>query len=291
MFVDQGQSWLADDSHIRSQTLERGVVMASVKSSTAAAIIVTALVFVAAPAVQAGLTLDLRAADNGAVVLIPSAGAPARVTIYAIVQGFDGRDDETLRNFFLRLSSGSSLANPQMKVDLSPVQLSPGFVAIGSNPGKQVDVDRDGDLDVGPSGGTNLGSSEVFGRSHPILSPDPIGVRRGDDMEEFYVGYFNVTLKRSGQPTVISLDIPNMGIAPTALWKQDNTWWSGRQTAAGASPANRVAGVFGDKITVMMGTPSIKSVTPEPSAFGAIALSSLALLSRRNGQRFGNMSP
>ena len=140
---------------------------------------------------EAELVLDLRAVGvNGVMFPTPTKGvgvAPGdtvNLRLYAVVSGTNGVNDEQVHNLFGSVvSTGGALGNMSGGV-------TPPFDGFGSQNGAQVDLDADGDLDIGAP--ANSASSDGFFFARSNLPTD--GSVIDANSEEIEVGHFDWTV-------------------------------------------------------------------------------------------------
>ena len=244
--------------------------------AVAAAVGVAALT--TAPAVaDAGLVIDLRpVAINGVPIDVPHNGdgpeyisppfTPGDVisfNLYARVRGTNGLDDEGFQSIHgvFRTPTGGLLA------DLASSVVAP-FNGSGSQAGAQIDVDSDGDFDIGPipNGGTPS-SAYWLARSN---SMERNGVRVDENAEEWLLGSLTWTLKdNSGGPDLFIDFIRrrnpgNPGTNNTAYsnWNEDGS--------GTASVRNGLSPYVYDGVAL-----------PEPGGAALTSLTAIGLLARR----------
>jgi len=203
---------------------------------------------------QAELSYDLRAADGGKAVQIDHVGQVVRLELYAIVQGHDGIDNETFYNGFIRIRSDDARVRGSIRADLSPVQLTPRYRQTAAFGGLRVDIDDDGDLDLGRITGlepTFLASTCIFARGFIPGGPDPVGTRitynGNPDAEEFLLGTLDFRINSLGAAMELRASIPDTGVIATALYVEDNrnvTVYGVLPTVQSAAAAEPVAVSF-----------------------------------------------
>lgn len=124
----------------------------------------------------AGVVFDLRVHDTGSKdVVIDSPGDSVLLDVYAKVTGYDanpGNDGLSFAVASFRSGFGGLLG------DLIGIGPPPGFNAISSTPGSTMDLDGDGDLDVGGTDPMNAagyyGSFSGVGQWVPTPTPDGV---------------------------------------------------------------------------------------------------------------------
>ena len=239
------------------------------------------MAFGLAPATaDAGLTIDLRAVSlNGQP--LPDGSTPESVfvndgdqvgfEVVARVSGTNGLDDEGFTGIHgvFRSSTGGLLG------DLSTSRVAP-FTGSGSQDGSQIDIDSDGDFDIGDR--VNGGQPNLYfvGRSNVT---ERGGVRVGTDAEEFVIGTGTWTSKAGSTGSETFLDFmkrrnpgnPGTNGTSYAQWFEDGSGTSSVRN--GASPYT----VDGLHIIEV----------PEPGSAALTTLAALGLLARRRGNRDG----
>ncbi|WP_428937492.1 MYXO-CTERM sorting domain-containing protein [Fontivita pretiosa] len=222
-----------------------------------------------ASAAQAALVLDLRLAGAG-----PGAGKSAVVNpgdvvqlqLYGVVTGTNGVDDEAMHNAYaaLRSSTGGALG------DFAPGQVHDPFRTGAFSGGTAVDVDGDGDLDIGREGAASTATPTLlFARADPGVvgtfgvNGERVTLGTSTDAEQFLLATINFTVSPAalpGQTTELRAIRPNItGIFQASLYRQDGVSVSGQNT------------VGGDPVTL--------TIIPEP--MGLAAVGALGLLARR----------
>jgi hypothetical protein len=227
---------------------------------------------------DAGLVIDLRpVAINGNPISVPDQGdAPevinaqaldvVSVNIYARVTGTNTVNDEAFSGIqgVFRTPTGGML------IDLQSTVAAP-FNTLGSQNGTPLDVDLDGDFDIGdrPNGG--LASTYFIARA---TEPVTDGVVVGPGSEEFLIGTMTLTIKDAslGDGFIDFIRRRNPGNpgsnnAAYAFWHEDGTGSESART--GLSPYS-VDGI----------------IVPEPAGVALTSLAaSLGLLARRRRTR------
>lgn len=194
-----------------------------------------------------------------------------------IVQGHDGIDNETFYNGFLRMQSDDARVRGSIRADLSPVQLEPRYSQASAKGGLQVDIDDDGDLDLGrttrlPTMG--IPNTLIVARGFIPFGPDPVGTRitynGNPDAEEFLLGTVDFRVNAFGGSMELRLSMPDTGPAPTAMFVED---------ARNVLVHGAAATVQSDAAAA---APLLVSVLPEPSLFCSLfAIGGAYLLRRR----------
>ena len=247
----------------------------------------------AANSASAILTFDLRAltATGGAtvvgpksVIVDPGTGVTSTVTfgLFAVVTGLNATIEETFQS---SLSSVASFAQSgglkSIRGNLSSVSIDPNFQTGAFFAGQVVDLNGDGDLDVG---GPALGATSVTGNFINIRSASATGALPGvsTDVPGSAAGrafqYGTVTFTISGLQALGSDTHLNF-LIPTFVSAVFNA-----QRASYATDGATKNGGTALAPTVFAGTDILISV-PEPSAFGMVLLGAMGLVGFR---RFGD---
>jgi hypothetical protein len=210
-----------------------------------------------------GVILDVRLSDSTKQeVFIP--GEKFKLNVYAIVQGNNATDDETLYNLYAVFRSDTSLgaSSDHFTGDMSTMTLAAPFNAGASQVGELVDADADGDVDLG---GNATNSTYVLFRANPQAGA-PVGARitfnGNPDSEEFFLGSFTFTLRRGEEKTEVNAIKPYTRIAPATSYVQDGV-------SLGASNYN-------------VNSPGVSFIyIPEPTTLPVVGLCLGLLLRRR----------
>ena len=243
----------------------------------------------AAPAgdAQAGLLIDLRITHvdgvpvpegTKAVVPLgtPFAAAVVGIDVYAVVSGSNAVNDEAFRSIFgsFRSTSGGWLG------DLSASLVAP-FNGTTSQAGSQVDVDGDGDFDIGPVPNGGLPASAYFlARSDgPAAYTEGAVVATDPAAEEFLIGRLTFTGKEILSEPYAFIDFvrrrnpgdPGTDNVAYANWNEDGT---GTDSIRNGASDYSVSGVT-------IGA----HIIPEPGGGALIGLGALRLLARRRRRR------
>jgi hypothetical protein len=232
---------------------------------------------------DASLVIDIRAtAVNSQPITVPGNGdAPETVVvggagdvvsfnIIARVTGTNDLDDEAFKtmNGVFRSSTGGLLG------DLSTQFASP-FNSTGAQNGSQIDIDSDGDFDIGaaPNGGqANMFFAAFFGGTSAFQ--DGTVVQQSPSSEEFLIGTGTWTARNGEGETFLDFirrrnpGNPGGNNVIYANWNEDGT--SGTASVRnGASPYS---------------VDGLNIVVPEPSGIALAGLASLGLLGRRRNK-------
>jgi hypothetical protein len=243
----------------------------------AAAVGVAALISAPAGA-GAGLVIDLRPTQiNGVPIDVPHNGdgpeyimpLPANpgttvwLNVYARVRGTNGLDDEGFQSIqgVFRTPTGGLLA------DLASGVVAP-FNALGSQHGAQIDVDSDGDFDIGPIPNGGTPSSAFWFPRSAAMERD--GVRVDENAEEWLIGTLTWTLKNSPGWPDFFIDFirrrnpgdPGSNSPAYATWNEDG---SGTASVRNGLSPYTVDGV----------------AFPEPGGATLASLAAIGLLARR----------
>lgn len=159
------------------------------------------------------LTIDLRLAGGGKTANITSVDQVITMEVWAVASGSNGVADEGLfgvMGSFVSSNGGAANGN------LSATRLAP-FNSSGSSNGQAVDLDGDGDLDVGSTDSSSPDGFFVARASSPVWE----GTGSGDTMS-FKIGTleFKVTQLLTGAETKINFEPRNSSLA--AVWAEDN---------------------------------------------------------------------
>lgn len=216
---------------------------------------------------NASLIVDVRAtAVNGAPVsnaksIEVNAGDVVTVKMFGVVTGANDLNDESMQTVHGSFISGGNLLG-----NLGNHVLNSTFAGSGSSPGSNIDLDLDGDLDIGqPNGGVVDGFS-IY-RSSAQVSGTPVT----SGSEELELGTMQFTADASvapGQSTILDFfrrrTATGGNAQAYATWVEDGTPYSGTS---------------GDKIggSGLL----IQSVVPEPTGLALAGLAALGLLGRR----------
>lgn len=248
----------------------------------------------AANSASAILTFDLRAltATGGAtvvgpksVIVDPGTGVTSTVTfgLFAVVTGLNNTIEETFQSSLSSVASFASTGGVKaIRGNLSSVSIDPNFQTGAFFAGQVVDLNGDGDLDVG---GPALGATTVTGNFINIRSASATGALPGvstDVPSQTAAGrafqYGTVTFTISGLQALGSDTHLNF-LIPTFVSAVFNA-----QRASYATDGTTKNGGTALAPTVFAGTDILISV-PEPSAFGMVLLGAMGLVGFR---RFGD---
>lgn len=236
-----------------------------------------ALVGLGASAANASLTLDVVATgtSNPAGFVIGGGGKAVSVTgtaangdtvsfdVFANISNGNGNSsDDGLVNAF---ASFSSSINGAFRGDLLAARDS-NFTASGSSAGKQVDLDGDGDLDVGNPVQT---SATNWFNARANTAPTPIF---GNHIR---IGTLTLTITQilSGSTSVNVLLRNQPSSSAPYNWEEDGAFLTANTAATNFGQVNQGAPVVFDTAG--------GGVTPEPASVGILALGGLTALARR----------
>lgn len=249
----------------------------------------------------AALTVDLRVtsvsagggtvAPGGKAVTDSVAGATVTMAIWAQVTGSDPSKFQALQSL-----SGSFLSsNGGLLGNLAATRQSPWNANSSSN-GLAVDLDGDGDLDVG-SNDPNSADNFFAGRANNLLGPNStdangVAVFNATNRQailggtEYRVGTLRFVVGSGSPATLVNFRPRQVGTGATwvenatetTVEDSDNpgvflTSYSGGQTQ---SPGT---GVYAAGAPVSIGVSG--GITPEPASLSVIGLAGMGLLARR----------
>ena len=194
--------------------------------------------------------------------------------IVARVSGTNGLDDEGFSGIcgVFRSSTGGLLG------DLTTQRAAP-FTGLNSQNGSQVDIDNDGDFDIGYAPNSNATATNpafFWGRSNVLETG---GVRVGANTEEFVIGTGTWTSKGGSTGSETFLDFirrrnpgnPGTNTSAYAGWQEDG---SGTSSVRNGTSPYTVDGLHIIEV-------------PEPGSAALTTLAALGLLARRRGNRDG----
>ena len=234
------------------------------------------------PSANAILSWDLRARVSGggaamenpkSVILLP--GLPAQTIdfdLYAVVTGLNATIDETFQQGLTKL-----LTTGAIRGNFELIVLNPTFAVVGSLPGPLVDLDADGDIDIG-SNSTTATTGYIFPRASAQqgagVGVDLPGATAG---REFLWGTVRLNISNvtpADTQTAANFAVPSgltgANAAARGTWNQD----------AGAAENGS------NSALLSVGAPVLLTVVPEPSAFGMVLLGAMGLVGfRRLGIR------
>ncbi|MEA2711321.1 MAG: hypothetical protein QOF78_3922 [Phycisphaerales bacterium] len=227
----------------------------------------------ASPSAEAGLIMDLRAvAVNGVPLpsyqskgpMYPESGDVISLELFAVVSGTNGLNDDTVTSM-----QGSILSTGSQHGNLSGGVVAPFNGAVFQN-GSNVDLDSDGDLDIGaPLGSTGTAATGYFlARSN---TPTGGTTDVNANTEEVKVGSFTFTVT-----------VSDVGFGTYINFVRRSTAAGGNQSTA-AIWFEDGAAKNPDISTYGAGAPV--TFVPEPSAAAVAGLASLGLLARRRQKK------
>ncbi len=218
---------------------------------------------------SAGLNYDLRVSGGGKTAMVNSIGQVITLDLFAQVTGAPGNPAaEGFQDGFgsVLSSNGGNITGSLTSSFVAP------FNATGAQPGKQQDLDGDGDLDLG-SNATAHSPDFFFARATSMQTPQTTAAALITDGAEFKIASFSFTVQSitdyfTGAPISINFQVPlfsnNLDIE--ALWQQDGN----------ATDSNGLNG--GTQPTV--GT-AVMIAVPEPSTLGLLAVVAGGFAARR----------
>ena len=182
-----------------------GGMIGKLARAAAAAAAAAGCAGLAAERADAGLLIDLRAvtlndqplpAGSTAERVVVDGGDVVGINVIARVSGTNAVDDEGFQSMYgvFRSTTGGLLG------DLSASTVAP-FNGLGSQNGSRIDVDGDGDLDIGdiPNGGINTLTAYWVARSN-IVQRDGTPVATDPAAEEFVIGTLTWTATSAPAP-------------------------------------------------------------------------------------------
>jgi hypothetical protein len=236
---------------------------------------------------DASLVIDIRAtAVNGQPVSLAGNGdAPETLTIegatnvvsfdiVARVTGTNDLDDEAFK-----IMNGVFRSNGGLLGDLSTQVAAPFNSTPGAQNGSQIDIDSDGDFDIGsiPNGGqANMffaaffGGTAAFQNGTVVPGSSPVS-------EEFVIGTGTWTAKGGSGETFLDFirrrnpGNPGSNNTVYANWNEDGS-------AGSSSVRNGTSPYSVDGLNIVSG------VIPEPTGVALAGLASLGLLGRRRNK-------
>jgi hypothetical protein len=231
---------------------------------------------------DASLTIDLRPTD-GSKEIVANPGDKLLIEIWAIV---DGTSTDLTNSYGFQAASGSIVSQGSLRGDLSGkkgdldmYQKTPAittalrpFARAAEQPGVPVDLDGDGDLDLGaPNQDSAAGfiivrsdPMEYFGLSNAVVpGPDDSSIQAKIGRVEFTVGSTGDRAELLWMPR---RNAAGQIAAEAGLWFDDQ----------GGTPGTR-SGTTG---TIAAAAPLVVLV-PEPGVLGTLALGAVGLLARR----------
>lgn len=216
---------------------------------------------------SATLTIDLRVADvDGVPALDPKSffagpGSVVRIDLYAIVTA--ATEEPGLEGFKNAIGSIVSNTGGTLGSILTNEFTGP-FGAAGSTVGRRIDLDGDGDLDIG-SNATALTNDFIGSRSASMTT----GNANGLGTSEFRVYTITVGFEHgmTGPFSINWRKIDLTGLSTEYIWQENGILTNSRGVNGGS-----VAGI-------QVGAPVVG--IPEPSAIGMILLGALGLVEFR----------
>jgi len=232
-----------------------------------------ALVGLGVSSANASLTFDVVASGStgtsvisgaGKIVSGSSVGDTVTFDVFANISNGNGNSaDDGLVNAFASFLSANVSGAGAIRGDLVAVRDS-NFTASGSSAGKQVDLDADGDLDVGNTVQT---SATNWFNARANTAPTPI---TGNHL---HIATLTLTITSAnlGGETDVNAALRNQPSSTTPYnWEEDGVFTNGGSVAGG---------VVGVGSPVVFGSGG--GVTPEPASMGLLALGGITALARR----------
>ncbi len=240
-------------------------------------ILSAAIAGIAAQQASATLTLDLRAISvNGIPTLNPKSVTVApndlvTFQLFAVVTG--PTEAAGLEGF--QIAVGSILSNTSLtggKGNVETRQFDGVFGAAGATLGTIVDLDADGDLDIGDNATAAAVAANVSLRSAAMTTGNATGL----GASEFDLYQFTFRVTSPGADNQISVNWRKTdftGLTTEYIWQENGVLTNSR-------------GVNGGTVALVgVGLPVLVAV-PEPSAFGMVLLGAMGLVGfRRMGLR------
>jgi hypothetical protein len=208
-------------------------------------------------AARNGQPLSAQESPKG-VFMMP--GDVITLDLYAQIRGTNGLNDETFLSAY-----GSVISTGALLGTLAGGVVAP-FNSTGFQNGAQVDLDLDGDLDVGaPANSTGAAVSSFFLARSLFATPGTTVIDA--NTSEIRIGTFTFTVTGGGPETLINFvrrtDAVGGNLAGAASWFEDG---------APKSPTSS---------TYAVGSP-VQAIIPEPGSTTAAAIAlGLALFGRR----------
>jgi len=296
--------------------MEKRIVKRQAGKILAAAVAAAGLAGLASSSANASLLVDLRAsavtgtgasksADGKTVTAV--AGSVVTMDLYAKITGsnhtqiltdvngdgsqFSTQNDDTLQILVGSLKSNAGGLLGDITKPTTIAALNPAvWNGAGSQPGTQIDVDSDTDLDLGQYTSTDSASMWIGRSANPtaiiangdgtnsytggVPSPAGKGGVINDQTSELYLGSFRFTLASGASGTTgVNFVLRPQSSGTSALWFEDGS-------AAGKDPFAPGAFSLGTPVTIN-GPASV----PEPASIGLLGLASVGLLARRRDKK------
>jgi hypothetical protein len=252
-------------THLRVEAVLGGFIQMKMCSKLLT-LAVVAGIFSATSAANAALVLDLRLApgQNGLIDsknLIPTAGQVITLNVVGVATGADANlTNEGIANAYFSVLSNSTLAGIKGNLSAATLNSTLGYNGAGSASGTVVDLNGDGNLDVGA---TNSASATgwVFARSPAVV----VG-------NELLLATLTFTVGTLGDNGAATVNIaPRVRTGPTvvpAQWQEDGV--------AKSLTVNNTTVDVGAAVTIGAAAP-----IPEPASLGVLGLGVIGLLVRR----------
>ncbi len=229
-----------------------------------------AAVGVAIHQASATLTIDLRVVAVDGIpspnpkVLCPSPGQIVTFDVYAIVTA--ATEAPGMEGFQIAVGSIVS-ANGGALGDVLTNELAAPFGASGSTVGRRIDLDGDGDLDIGSNATAASNIDSISARSSAMTTGNADGL--GASEFKFYT--FTVRLLSGDVFSINWRKTDFTGLTTEYIWQENGVFTNSR-------------GVNGGSVAlVQLGAPILNVLTcvPEPSAFGMVLLGAVGIAGLR----------
>ena len=257
----------------KDRKASRSLLEATAAAAAATAAAATTATFTASSA-HAGIMLDLRAVAVNGQPLAPgdtsklvrvNYGDEINLKLYAVVSGTNGVNDEQLQIAFGNIVSGQGTADHDVFGALAGGVLAP-FNGTAHQNGSQVDLDQDGDIDIGaPVGSSGTAAMGYFNaRSN---TPTSLTHILDANTSEIEIGQFNFATQGGTTDTWLNFvrrtNFSGANITTAAVWFEDGV-------ARNPTTSSYAAGA------------PIMVFIPEPAGVAAVVgAAALGLLARR----------